>query len=339
MGFPCCPNVDRINVRAAEAAADIQQVWANCAAFNEDGSGMFEAGAAGEAELSGLFVAAGLPTPADALSAAIGGGSGRGSRSSRKPPRGGQQQPQHHDTAEDHAAADMLAALGSPRQQEAEVMAPRRRKRPREEAAEEGLTSDDGGGASPTARTAGSGGTKRQRQAAGDAAVAFTTAAAATAAVAAATAAHYATGQPAAATANEPLSGEQAAAACKAVLAVAAQPAGTVFAAPVGKEAPSYRREIKRPMDLGTISQRLQQGAYKTMGAHSFELKASSRAALQRSWYPLSHDFSADPEWQWLEGSIRSHPHTLVVRVHLVVWVHGVPYCFQFVCWILWLLD
>ncbi len=252
-----------VNVRAAEAAADIQQVWANCAAFNEDGSSMFEAGAAGEAELSGLFVAAGLPTPADALSAATagGGGGGRGGHSSKKPSRGEHQQPQHHDTAEDHAAADMLAALGSPRQQEAEVTAPRQRKRRREEAADEGLTSDDGGG------------TKRQRQAAGDAAVVPTTAAAATAAAAAATAAHYAAGQPAAATANEPLSGKQAAAACKAVLAVVAQPAGAVFAAPVGKEAPGYRREIKRPMDLGTISQRLQQGAYKTPGAHSFELR------------------------------------------------------------------
>jgi hypothetical protein len=50
---------------AAEAATNIQQVWLNCAAFNEDGSEMFEAGRAAEAELAAMFVAAGLPTPGD----------------------------------------------------------------------------------------------------------------------------------------------------------------------------------------------------------------------------------------------------------------------------------
>lgn len=54
------------NVLAAEAAADMQQVWLNCAAYNEDGSEMFEAGRAAEAELAALCVAAGLPTPGDA---------------------------------------------------------------------------------------------------------------------------------------------------------------------------------------------------------------------------------------------------------------------------------
>lgn len=55
-------------VLAAQAAADVQQVWANCVAFNEDSSDMFQFGAAAEAELGSLFVDAGLPTPADALS-------------------------------------------------------------------------------------------------------------------------------------------------------------------------------------------------------------------------------------------------------------------------------
>lgn len=45
----------------------MQQVWTNCATYNEDGSKMFEAGRAAEAELAALFVAAGLPTPADAV--------------------------------------------------------------------------------------------------------------------------------------------------------------------------------------------------------------------------------------------------------------------------------
>lgn len=61
---------------AAEAAADIQQVWLNCAAFNADGSAMFEAGRAAEAELAAEFVAAGLPTPGD-VAAKNGRGAGK----------------------------------------------------------------------------------------------------------------------------------------------------------------------------------------------------------------------------------------------------------------------
>jgi hypothetical protein len=63
-------------MRAAEAAAEIQQVWLNCAAFNADGSAMFEAGRAAEAELAALFVAAGLPTPGD-MAAKNGRGAGK----------------------------------------------------------------------------------------------------------------------------------------------------------------------------------------------------------------------------------------------------------------------
>jgi hypothetical protein len=66
---------------AAEAAADIQQVWLNCAAFNADGSAMFEAGRAAEAELAAEFVAAGLPTPGD-----VAAKNGRGASKRVNPP-------------------------------------------------------------------------------------------------------------------------------------------------------------------------------------------------------------------------------------------------------------
>ena len=53
----------------------------------------------------------------------------------------------------------------------------------------------------------------------------------------------------------------------QAVLAVAGEPNGLLFSAPVGGEAPGYRREIACPMDLSTIAARLDAGAYASLGA------------------------------------------------------------------------
>lgn len=60
----------------------------------------------------------------------------------------------------------------------------------------------------------------------------------------------------------------QAAAALAAISRVARSKVGVLFAQPVTEEeAPGYHAVIRRPMDLGTIAQRLETGRYKSLGA------------------------------------------------------------------------
>ncbi len=59
-----------------------------------------------------------------------------------------------------------------------------------------------------------------------------------------------------------------AAAALAAVRKVARSKVGALFAQPVTEEqAPGYHAAIRRPMDLGTVAQRLEAGRYKSLGA------------------------------------------------------------------------
>ena len=52
------------------------------------------------------------------------------------------------------------------------------------------------------------------------------------------------------------------------VRAVAKGESGWVFAVPVTDDvAPGYSKDIKKPMDLGTVAKNLRSGAYITLGA------------------------------------------------------------------------
>lgn len=65
----------------------------------------------------------------------------------------------------------------------------------------------------------------------------------------------------------EPSSAEDLAAALKVVKATTRSRSGKPFGEPVtDEEVPGYSAVIKRPMDLGTIAQRLQDGYYKLTG-------------------------------------------------------------------------
>jgi hypothetical protein len=64
------------------------------------------------------------------------------------------------------------------------------------------------------------------------------------------------------------LAPQEAEAALRAVRKLAGSRAGAPFAAPVqAADAPGYATLIARPMDLGTIAQQLEAGAYATLGA------------------------------------------------------------------------
>lgn len=64
-------------------------------------------------------------------------------------------------------------------------------------------------------------------------------------------------------------SAEQLAAAGTAVRAVMRGSSGWPFSEPVTDAvAPGYSREIKKPMDLGTIATKLKQGKYNALGKH-----------------------------------------------------------------------
>lgn len=66
-------------------------------------------------------------------------------------------------------------------------------------------------------------------------------------------------------------------------MAVADSAEGRIFAHPVGPEAPGYRREIRRPMDLGTVADKLLRGAYTTPGESSDQIDG-------RNTTPASHN-------------------------------------------------
>lgn len=66
------------------------------------------------------------------------------------------------------------------------------------------------------------------------------------------------------------MSAGQTAAAHRCVLGIAESPQGAIFGRPVGPEAPGYRRVVRRPMDLGTVAARLQDGGYTTTGVISY---------------------------------------------------------------------
>lgn len=60
---------------------------------------------------------------------------------------------------------------------------------------------------------------------------------------------------------------EAAAAALRVTRKVARSKAGGPFSAPVSEQdVPGYRAIIKKPMDLGTIAQRLESGLYRSLG-------------------------------------------------------------------------
>ena len=66
----------------------------------------------------------------------------------------------------------------------------------------------------------------------------------------------------------EGLEPAQAVAALATVRRVARSKAGALFAQPVTEEqAPGYHAVIRRPMDLGTLAERLEAGRYKSLGA------------------------------------------------------------------------
>jgi hypothetical protein len=68
-----------------------------------------------------------------------------------------------------------------------------------------------------------------------------------------------------------PASAEQLAAAGRVVRAVARGSHGWPFSAPVTDEvAPGYSKEIKHPMDLGTVSKQLKHDVYSSLGALLF---------------------------------------------------------------------
>jgi hypothetical protein len=64
------------------------------------------------------------------------------------------------------------------------------------------------------------------------------------------------------------LDAEEAAAVLRVVRRVARSKVGAPFSAPVSEQdVPGYRSVIRRPMDLGTIAQRLETGFYASIGA------------------------------------------------------------------------
>lgn len=57
------------------------------------------------------------------------------------------------------------------------------------------------------------------------------------------------------------------AAALKAIRRVARSKAGSPFSSPVSEQdVPGYHSVIRKPMDLGTIAQRLESSLYKSLG-------------------------------------------------------------------------
>ncbi len=61
---------------------------------------------------------------------------------------------------------------------------------------------------------------------------------------------------------------EAASAALRVIQKVACSKSGVPFSAPVSEQdVPGYRAIVKKPMDLGTIAQHLENGHYRSLGA------------------------------------------------------------------------